>query len=208
MHRCLLARDLAHKDIKPENVLFADRSLAVCKLCGFGHVTRARVPAAQCGMSAKTAAHETMSATLGAAVRGMQPMQEVTVVHGIQQFCPTCQMRAYKAIFALETVLWCDRNRLYFIYLTLRPYMGQQPVEDPTAASHRLAVWLVRPPLSAGDALWLAWLNKDRRVCTGLKINSSMRKRVCLRIRTRFLNRGIYTNFTLARRRQQIIATL
>jgi serine/threonine protein kinase len=33
----LHGRDLAHMDIKPENVLFADRSLAVCKLCGFGH---------------------------------------------------------------------------------------------------------------------------------------------------------------------------
>jgi serine/threonine protein kinase len=42
----LHGRDLAHMDIKPENVLFADRALAVCKLCDFGLAARARVPAA------------------------------------------------------------------------------------------------------------------------------------------------------------------
>jgi serine/threonine-protein kinase Chk2 len=42
----LHGRDLAHMDIKPENVLFADRALTICKLCDFGLAARARVPAA------------------------------------------------------------------------------------------------------------------------------------------------------------------
>jgi serine/threonine protein kinase len=41
-------------DIKPENVLFADRALAVCKLCDFGLAARARVPAAAAATSASS----------------------------------------------------------------------------------------------------------------------------------------------------------
>jgi serine/threonine protein kinase len=66
----LHGRDLAHMDIKPENVLFADRALTICKLCDFGLAARARVPAAAAAASSPATPSVLPSAFVGAGTDG------------------------------------------------------------------------------------------------------------------------------------------
>jgi hypothetical protein len=128
------------------------------------------------GASADTmAALQAMGEAVGAAARavlvsgahhGELAVQAATIVHGMLQFCPTCRMRQKKPSSLLTLCSGATSNVCCpFIFLTLRPCRDQQPVENPTAAAHRLVVLLERRPLSASDALWLDWLGeRDTRV--------------------------------------------
>jgi serine/threonine protein kinase len=104
----LHGRDLAHMDIKPENVLFADRALAVCKLCDFGLAARARVPAAAAAASPSVALPSVLpSAFFGAGTDGyMAPevkLQAVMAAHGHAAAAAASTQRA--DVFSLGVVV-------------------------------------------------------------------------------------------------------